>query len=244
MYVYAQTNIRLYRQLDERGYAPDDVGAVGRAYELALRLFTCVYRGSGKPFLAHAVGTASILASLRARMPVIAAGLLHAAYTHGEFGNGWRGVSPPKRREVRRAVGEEVESLVARYTELAWHAGTIGGIRDSLGDMTSVERDVLLVRLANELEDHLDLGILYTGEAERRRQYMRTHLSLCVEMAAWLGAPELAEALTATFEEVAAAEVPAGLQRPEDGSFRVPPASHGTRLRVLVSHFVARWRRR
>ena len=129
MYVYAQTNIRLYRQLDERGYAPDDVGAVGRAYELALRLFTCVYRGSGKPFLAHAVGTASILASLRARMPVIAAGLLHAAYTHGEFGNGWRGVSPPKRREVRRAVGEEVESLVARYTELAWHAGTIGGIR-------------------------------------------------------------------------------------------------------------------
>ena len=89
--------------------------------------------------------------------------------------------------------------------------------------MTSVQRDVLLVRLANELEDHLDLGILYTGDAERRRQYMRTHLSLCVEMAAWLGAPELAEALTATFEEVAAAEMPAGLQRPEDGSFRVPP---------------------
>src|SRR5207245_1610113 len=141
---------------DERGYAPDDVGAVGRAYELALRLFTCVYRGSGKPFLAHAVGTASILASLRARMPVIAAGLLHAAYTHGEFGNGWRGVSPPKRREVRRAVGEEVESLVARYTELAWHAGTIAGIRDNLGDMTSVERGVLLVRLANALEGHLD----------------------------------------------------------------------------------------
>src|SRR5438876_306006 len=59
--------------------------------------------------------------------------------------------------------------------------------------MTSVERDVQLVRLANELEDHLDLGILYTGDAERRRQYMRTHLSLCVEMAAWLGAPELSE---------------------------------------------------
>ena len=57
-------------------------------------------------------------------------------------------------------------------------------------------------------------------------------------------APDLAEALTATFEEVAAAEVPAGLQRPEHGSFRVPPASHGTRLRVLVSHFIARWRRR
>jgi (p)ppGpp synthase/HD superfamily hydrolase len=244
VHAYAQTNIQLYRQLDEWGYAPDDAVAVARAYDLALRLFTCVYRGSGKPFLAHAVGTASILASLRARPPVVAAGLLHAAYTHGEFGNGWRGASPPKRAEVRRAVGEEVEGLVARYTELAWHAGTIAGIRDNLDDMTSVERDVLLVRLANELEDHLDLGILYVGAAEHRRQYMRTHLSLCAEMASRLGTPKLAAVLTATFDEVAAAEVPAGLQRPGDGSFRIPPASHSTRLRVLVSHFIARWRRR
>ena len=93
MHDYAQTNLQLYRQLAERGYPTSEIASVARAYELGLRLFPGTYRGSGKPFLAHLVGTASILSTLQARMPVIAAGLLHSVYTHGEFGNGWRGIS-------------------------------------------------------------------------------------------------------------------------------------------------------
>lgn len=244
MHAYAQTNIQLYRQLGELGYPPTDLAAVARAYELAMRLLAGVYRGSGKPFVAHLVGTASILASLRARTPVVAAGLLHAAYTHGEFGNGWRGMSPAKRGETRRAVGEEIEGLVAQYTELRWHEGTIGAIRDRMDSMTQAEKDVLLIRLANELEDHLDLGVLYLVDAESRRQYMRVHLGSCAEMAERLGAPELAAALTATFDDVEKAEVPGSLRRPADGSFLVPPASHRTRLRVAVSHLMDRLRRR
>jgi (p)ppGpp synthase/HD superfamily hydrolase len=78
MFPYAQTNIQLYRQLDAEGYAAADVETVARAHEVALRLFPGIYRGSGKPFIAHLVGTASVLVSLRARNPVVITGLLHA----------------------------------------------------------------------------------------------------------------------------------------------------------------------
>jgi (p)ppGpp synthase/HD superfamily hydrolase len=244
VHTYAQTNIQLYHQLAVLGYDAADIAATARAYEIGIRLFTGAFRGSGKPFLAHLVGTASILADQRARGPLIAAGLLHAAYANGEFGNGWRGMSPGKRADVRRAVGDEIEDLVVRYTELRWDSSSIAEIRDRIEVMTLRERDILLIRLANELEDHLDLGILYQGDAEHRLRYMQTHLASCVAMAEQIGYPDLAARLAATFDEVARAAIPVALRRAEAESFRVPPASHRTRLRVLVSHLVARqpWR--
>jgi len=65
MHRFPQTNLQLYRHLAELGYAAADIASAGRAYELALELFPGTYRGSGKPFLAHLVGTAGI-AVLRA----------------------------------------------------------------------------------------------------------------------------------------------------------------------------------
>ena len=97
---YAQTNLQLYAQMLRAAYPETDVDRVRAAYEFALPLFAGAYRGSGKPFIAHLVGTASILVSIRARMPVVVAGLLHAVYASGEFGNGWRGD-----RDSRRRVG-------------------------------------------------------------------------------------------------------------------------------------------
>jgi (p)ppGpp synthase/HD superfamily hydrolase len=244
MFTYAQTNLQLYRQLAAEGYPSAEVGAVAGAYELGLRLFPGTYRGSGKPFLAHLVGTASVLASLRVRTPVVAAGLLHAAYSHGEFGDGWRGMSGGKRAEVRRAVGEEVEDLVARYTLLEWEPRTIRELRARLDTMTAVERGVILLRLANELDDHLDLGILYLADVARRREFMQADLPAAVEMAARLGFPSLARGLSETFAEVAGADVAPGLRRGRGESFRIPFASHRPRLRVALSHLIARrpWR--
>jgi (p)ppGpp synthase/HD superfamily hydrolase len=244
MFPYAQTNLQLYRQLTAEGYAAAEIGMVAGAHEVALRLFPGTYRGSGKPFLSHLVGTASVLASLRARTPVLVTGLLHAVYTHGEFGNGWRGMSEPKRAEIRRAVGGEIEDLIVRYTRLLWSSRTIPEIRARLDTMTPVERDVLLVRLANELEDHLDLGILYHGDAQRRREFMEANLPAAVEMAERLGFPALAKSLTEAIAEVAAARIAPGLQREHGETFRMPLASHRLRLRVILSHLIARqpWR--
>jgi (p)ppGpp synthase/HD superfamily hydrolase len=244
MFPYAQTNLQLYRQLAAEGFAATEIRTVAAAYELGLRLFPGTYRGSGKPFLAHLVGTASVLASLRARTPVVVTGLLHAVYTHGEFGNGWPGMSDRKRKEIRRAVGEEIEDLIACYTRLRWQQRTIPEIRARLDTMTPADRDVLLVRLANELEDHLDLGILYLADVERRREFMRTDLPAAAEMAKQLGFPALARSLTETYAEVAGVEIVPGLRRGNAESFRIPFASHRPRLRVVLSHLLARrpWR--
>jgi (p)ppGpp synthase/HD superfamily hydrolase len=237
---YAQTNLQLYAELREAGYSAVDIESIRAAYELALALFTGRYRGSGKPFLAHLVGTASILASMHVRGSMVAAGLLHAAYAQGEFGNSWSGVAPGKRERLRDAVGPEVEDLVGRYTSLRWDAHTIPKIHDDLEAMDPRERDVLLVRLANELEDHLDLGVLYCADAGRRRDHVSTSLHLCVDMAKRLGFPELAGALAQAFRETLSADVPMALRRGDNASFVLAPASYGLRWPVRLRRLLAR----
>src|SRR5262249_60214679 len=91
MTAYAQTNIQLYNQLAELGYTADDVRRVHRAYGLAMQLFTGSYRGSGRPFLSHLVGTASVLASVPAPIEVVTAGPLSFADSSGGVRNHLRG---------------------------------------------------------------------------------------------------------------------------------------------------------
>jgi (p)ppGpp synthase/HD superfamily hydrolase len=233
---YAQTNIQLYNQLGELGYASRDIAKVHRGYALAMKLFTGIFRGSGRPFLSHLVGTASVLAVVRAPIEVVTAGLLHSAYSHGEFGNYWRGPDAAKRGRVAEAVGEEVEALVLGYTLLPWTAETIGALADTAASSEAEERQVLLLRLANEVDDHQDLGLLYVAEAERRREFIRTALHQCVEMAERLGYPALALELARVLRETLTAAVPSALSGPHDESFLLAPASHTWRPAV-----VSRW---
>ena len=99
------------------GYDEAAQAAVVSAYALAQRLFAGLHRASGEIFLAHLVGTASALVEARSRISVVVAGLLHSAYTHGEFGDGWRGITADKRAQVAAVVGNQCEALIAQYTE-------------------------------------------------------------------------------------------------------------------------------
>ncbi len=98
---YAQTNIQLYGQLLQCNWSDADLRQVQAAYALAMTIFAGHYRPNHKSFLAHLVGTASILAAHDADATIVAAGLLHSAYSHGEFGDGSRGMTAAKRRTVR-----------------------------------------------------------------------------------------------------------------------------------------------
>ncbi len=57
---YAQTNIQLFNQLRLAQYSEADLNYLCNIYDFALQIFTGCLRGSGKPFLSHLVGTASI----------------------------------------------------------------------------------------------------------------------------------------------------------------------------------------
>jgi (p)ppGpp synthase/HD superfamily hydrolase len=125
MHAYAQTNLQLFDQLSRDGYSQAELGCILKAYDLAACLLTARFQHSGKPTISHFVGTASILSSLHVSAKVVVAGLLHNVYEIGDFGDGCKGISGPKRAQVRRAVGSEVEEYAARYTTMRWNKRTI-----------------------------------------------------------------------------------------------------------------------
>ncbi len=237
---YAQTNLQLFNQMRAAGYVDADLRTVRTAYDLATRLFTAKFRGSGKPLLSHLVGTASVLCAVRAPAPVLAAAVLHAAYIFGEFGDGRRGMTPAKRDAVRMAVGPEIEDLVARYEELEWTDPAIKALHARVDPLSKAERDVLLIRLANELEDHLDLGVLYCGNAQHRRDLIGSSLNVCIDLANRIGEPVLGSELRRVFDEVLSSEVPEDLRHPNDYTYLLPPNSYMVKPGVTMRQVIDR----
>ena len=235
---YAQTNLQLYAQLRRAGFNDADLALVRQGYDFAMHLFPASFRGSGKPLLAHLVGTASILAAIDQPARVVTAGLLHAVYVFGDFGDARGGVTEGRRDRVRQAVGRDVEDLIARYTHFDWNSHTIPVIRERVTTLTALEREVLTIRLANELEDHLDFGVLYCNNAEKRREYIRSPLNQSVEMARVLGLTKLAAELDAAFTETLAADLPIALRTTHDYTFVQPPASHSPRVKIAVRDYL------
>ncbi|MFN2512410.1 MAG: DUF6817 domain-containing protein [Pyrinomonadaceae bacterium] len=250
----AQTNIQLFNQLRDSGYDHSDLAYVCNAYAFAMCLFTGCFRQSGKSFIAHLVGTASILAETRAPASTVVAGLLHSAYSHGEFGMGDRGISEAKRKQLRLVAGAEAEHLVAQYTTSPWDEQSISQLLAGLPEPGSVAREVLMIHLANELEDHLDCAALYSGGAEYRRGVIRSYLFRCVEIAEKLGCPALASGLSQAFAETLSRDVPLTFQKGNihlthkdtvhligwKSSFLFPPTTHRLRLKVKLGRIFRR----
>ena len=222
---YAQTNLQLYSQLEGLSWHEEERARIQRAYELAMRLFSGRYRASGKPFVAHLVGTASVLAAEGGRPAVILAGMLHAAYVQGDFGDGGaEAMTPGRRARLREIVGDEAEALVAQYTTFPWGAITLSGSHERLATMTDAEKDLVLMRLANELDDLLDRGILYHADAERRRADLIRALPLWTAWARELSGESFASALAGAANDSRQARIPAALRSERTESFRLPPA--------------------
>lgn len=238
---YAQTNVQLFNQLEQVGYSKDERQRVFEGYEFGIRIFSGLVLPFGKPFIDHLVGTASILASLRVPTELVVAGLIHAAYLHGDFGGFRTGATRRNRQRVRRVVGEETEAYVVAYHRLLWTSKKILALHDTVDELSATDRDVLLIRLANELEHHLDLGALYFARNETERKGHQRHIGrhgpLMVTMAERLGQSSLAAEMQATFDSIVRYE---GNRIPFNRSHRmeaylVPPQSY--RLRHWISLF-------
>jgi hypothetical protein len=235
---HAQTNVQLWAQLAEQ-YPEEELSTAVRAYELAARLFSGRYRASGNTFVAHLIGTASILASIGASMNVVAGGLLHAAYPAGDFGTRTTGVSPRKRDVVRAAVGPEVERYVHRFAVLRWTPHTIPSIAASLDRLDPLDTETLVMRLANVLDVHLDRGILYYVHAEDRRRELQATGPALIDIAARV-CPPLAGELRAVLAELATATVPAPLRRSWGAPRLLVPASCRRRASIAAYQWAVR----
>ena len=239
MIAYAQTNLQLFKQLQDSEYSPAELGCIRDGYQLAMELFTGLFRPSGKVFIEHLVGVASILCSLHARIELIAAGLLHAAYIHGDYGS----IPPPlaeKRRRVANAVGSGAEEYIFRYTNFAWGTLVIRRIRQQLNDPMEIDREVVLLRLANELEDNLDLGLAYCPDSETRRRNLDICDNLMVEIARGLAQPELALVMERTFRDTLSLEAPDEFRNvtKHKDAFLIAPKSYSRKTANLVRHIL------
>jgi (p)ppGpp synthase/HD superfamily hydrolase len=224
----AQTNIQLYEQLLSTGYGMQDVGRVRAAYSLATRLFAGQLRPEGRPFVCHLVGVASILAMLKATSATIIAGLLHSAYTHGDFGLGRGRMTRSARARLRAAVGPEVELVVAGYSGHQWTLASVTDWATNVAGLESEMRQIIVIRLADLAEDALDSGLQLSAKAEN------PHRAIPVDVLAGLADalcyPLLGNSLRRTLVENQEADALAPLRDPHMGSYVVCPSSWREKL--------------
>jgi uncharacterized protein DUF6817 len=229
----AQTNIQLYNQLRERGLPLEDLIAVHRAYELCTELYSGRFQADGKPFVAHSVGVASILAELDQPSEFLSVGVLHNVYGNGDFGDGLSSaVTSSRRTLVRESVGSRIDELLVRFRDVRVESQTVGEIRQALPDRDEDERRLIIVDLADYFEKCLDLGALYYGENDWVLGVVDRIGDDLVHLASELGEPKLARMLSASFAEVTAQrdDVPSALR----------PADHRRYSKVIVPRSCAR----
>lgn len=143
----AQTNLEFYAQVIGHGVDSAQQRGLAEAYQFALRQVFPLARGSGKPFIAHLVGTASLVLESGCPDHWVTAALIHAVYQHrvpfaGELAPGHR------RAVVAELFGPDVDDLVDRYTEFEDH-----DLSRIPAGFLAANADVVTLRLADELED-------------------------------------------------------------------------------------------
>jgi HD domain len=226
--IVAQTNLQLQRQLELAGWTPRDRERVAAAYDLAAQLFSGQYRSSGKTFLAHLCGTASITEAVGGTADEVLAALMHAAYSQGDFGDGRRRVTRRKRDEVRPVLGTEAEALVAQYAAWPWRA-RLGALREEgPGVLADWERPIAFLRLANEVEEHVDFATQYCP----RQGAVALPLADVERYAGDLGWPALGLLANEIASEDAEPVVPLSRQPDRKASEFVPARSTRTTLWV------------
>ncbi|OOZ16266.1 hypothetical protein BOW35_00035 [Solemya velum gill symbiont] len=163
----AQTNLQLYRQLIACRWSDRELKAARAAYELAMELFPCRFRSSGKPFVSHLVGTASVLAVCDFPPDVVIAGLLHAVYLQGDFLDGEKGITEKRRKFIAQKLGKRVEGAIAGYSKLPWDLSVVTKLLGTSTSLGELERKILAIRIANDIDDHLDCGMVLSNKTEK-----------------------------------------------------------------------------
>ena len=219
----AQTNLQLYRQMIDANCADQELQSVRAAYNLACELFVGSHRPSQKPFTCHLVGTASALFLWNEPIEMVTAGLLHSAYLYGTFGDGTRGITEGKRRTVRNRIGPESEALIGRYTQSS-HTVLLDALSHP-EQRAELDRNVILLKLADLCDDLLDAGPLYSphkrlmfglpGDSHARKTV--------VEVAEEMIGPIAARHFRKVFLEIDSCRVPASLIANDSGSRTLTP---------------------
>ena len=244
----AQTIGQLFVQVHQAGAAAAELALLRDAYLLGMQLYSGLFSGSGKTTLAHELGTASLAHRHGAGFDMIVAGMLHGAYIVGDWGHYRIRITGKKRAQLRSVIGASAEAYVYEYTQLARDTESIARLASRVGDLSARERDVIFLRLVEELDRLLDYGaILCFRQAEAMKAWLREQRDHLCRLAEQLGHPVLSSELAQAIDMTLAAELPAeflGLAFPGDASFRVVPRSYRRRRNLRAYQRLAGYARR
>ena len=225
---FAQTSVQLFNQMRSARYPNRDLEGVRAGYEAASVLFAGRFRPSGKTFLAHLVGTASVLAAYGAHAPLVTAGLLHASYTRGGFpGESGRDYDA-QRRWLRSRVGTLAEAIVHEYRRLdpSWINHLV---ENDIDRMPVTVAHAIVLKIANLIEERLDHQFAYYASVELDQQGVAEHLAqwgtIYDQVAAPLHAREMLSAALDLATRVEQTGFPPELRSSRTQDFVVDPTS-------------------
>ena len=215
---FAMTYPQLMNQAVASGLAEPDLVRLRDAHELALGLVDGLYRKYSTPFLCHVIRTASITLTETRSMDVVLAALLHAVYFLNTFeASSRRGPREADRVLLRARIGSAAEELVTLYGETPWHQTDVLEAHAANAESHSHRtRKLLLLMLANELEDHLDAAEAYAANGAPDDR----HAAACVALSEALGHHALASDLGEAFDLCRTASVAPPLRTGRPGSYQ------------------------
>src|SRR5262245_51901158 len=245
---HAQTVGQLFVQLHDAGASAAELARVRDAYLLAMQLYSGLFSGSGKTTLAHEIGTGSLAHRFGGPIDLVVAGMIHGAYIVGDWGQYRLRTTGKKRDQLRAVIGEQAEVCVYEYTQMRWDSETIPRMASNVGALTARERDVVFLRLVEELDRLLDYGaIICFRHAEPMKAWLRGQRDHLCRLAEQLGHRALGAELAREIDRTLAAELAAeimGLTFPGDATFRVVPRSYRSRRNLRAYQRLAGYVRR
>ncbi|MCP4775053.1 MAG: hypothetical protein GY880_12510 [Planctomycetaceae bacterium] len=218
---YALTYQQLIQQAADKGFVDSELVDIRVCYDLAIRLTDGLYRKQTVPFICHLVRTGSIVMYESREPPLVLASMLHAVYfLHLFRGSTRRGPRKKDRHMLRNTIGPEVERLVSDYSQFQWGPLVAARWSESLDHANERTRQLLVMRLADELEDHLDSAEAFVPRGQFRAEdstYGQEYAALARSMGR--------HSLAADFEEAVQinqrARLPAGVLSSHRSSFEL-----------------------
>lgn len=193
---YAQTYPQLINQSRAISMPESELLLLKSAFSFALSMADGLYRAQGVPLLNHLVRTASIVQHHGGNVSLQVVAMLHASHLVHRFTGAQRsGNRKQVDSDISKAFGGKISTLLSQYSDMSWYNAEV--IKHYIADaekLPSNVKQLLLVRLANELEDHLDMAMEYST-AERKARRTQAYGVECIQLAEKLQLQSLADQL-------------------------------------------------
>jgi hypothetical protein len=156
---WPQTIVEIISDAHAIGWSSEKMQQLWEVHVLMARLFSGRYRGSGRPFINHLAGTAALALRHGGGVTEVIAGYGHAAYEQGEFGRARQGASKANRRELRTAVGDATEAIIADYGRFDWNGIAVRRNTGEVLALSGHDKQLLFLHVVNELDDSFDCSV-------------------------------------------------------------------------------------